>query len=386
MLPPLSADEERHSAALAELIRGELGSAGGWLSFERFMELALYAPGLGYYSAGSTKIGSGGDFVTAPEVSGLFSRCVARQCAQVLTTTGGDILELGAGTGRLAAGILSALAQEGPLPERYLILEVSADLAARQRARLAALPAGLRAKVVWLERLPPAPIRGVLLANEVADALPCRRFVYEAGAVRELGVALDAAGAFHDAVAAADPQLRRACADIVAQLEAPLPEGYVSEACLRANPWTASLAEALQAGAILLFDYGLPRRHYYHPQRAHGTLRCHFRQRVHDDPYVNVGVQDISAWVDFTRIAQAALEAQLSVSGFATQAAFLLASGLDEFVAAAASDLERARLAGEARRLVMPEEMGEAFKVMALTRALDAPLAGFALQDLRHLL
>ena len=385
MLPPLSADEERHSQALAARIREELAAAGGWLSFERFMELALYAPGLGYYSAGSHKIGRGGDFVTAPEVSELFSRCVARQCAEMLAG-GGDILELGAGTGRLAAGILGALAREGPLPQRYLILEVSADLAARQRAHLARLPPELRERVVWLDRLPQRPLRGVMLANEVADALPCRRFAYRAGGVRELGVALDGRGAFADAEAPADGELRRACETIFADLTAPLPEGYASEACLRATPWIASLADALESGAILLFDYGLPRRHYYHPQRTQGTLRCHFRQLVHDDPYVNVGVQDITAWVDFTRIAQAALDAQLSVSGFATQAAFLLASGLDEFVAAAANELERARLAGEARRLVMPEEMGEAFKVMALSRGREEPLAGFTVQDLRHLL
>ena len=270
MLPPLSADEERHSAALAELIRGQLGAAGGWLSFERFMELALYAPGLGYYSAGSTKIGSGGDFVTAPEVSGLFSRCVARQCAQVLAATGGDILELGAGTGRLAAGILSALAQEGPLPERYLILEVSADLAARQRALLAALPAGLRARVVWLERLPPAPMRGVLLANEVADALPCRRFVYEGGAVRELGVSARCGAApftmrggrpTRSCGAPARPSSRswmRRCPRATSR----------KSACASSAVDRRAWPSALQAGAILLFDYGLPRRHYYHPQRA----------------------------------------------------------------------------------------------------------------------
>src|SRR5881394_428701 len=184
-LPPLSAEEQRHSRALAAHTRAELLSAGGWLSFERFMELALYTPGLGYYSAGSAKIGPGGDFVTAPEVSALFGRCLARQCAEVLAVTGGEILELGAGSGRMAATLLTALAAQGRLPQRYAILEVSADLAARQRARLAQLPPGLRERVVWLERLPERPLQGLILANEVADALPCRRFTCRALDVRE---------------------------------------------------------------------------------------------------------------------------------------------------------------------------------------------------------
>src|ERR1700704_5421050 len=404
MLPPLSPEERRHSRSLAGLIRAQLAAAGGWLSFERFMELALYAPGLGYYSAGSVKIGVGGDFVTAPEVSDLFNRCVARQCAEILTVTGGEILELGAGTGRMAATVLTALAAQGVLPERYAILEVSADLAARQRARLAQLPPQLRERVVWLEGLPQSPLRGVMLANEVADALPCRRFTWRDGAVRELGVALDettvsAGGAtggapeacgeeisFREQSAAAQAPLARACEGLLASLEGELPPGDVSELCLRVEPWIASLSECLGRGVLLLCDYGLPRRHYYHRERASGTLRCHFKQRAHADPYINVGVQDITAWVDFTRIAEAALAANLTDGGFAPQAAFLLAPGLEGFVAEADDGAQRARLAGEARRLVLPEEMGEAFKFMALTRGYDAPLSGFALQDLRHLL
>src|ERR1700726_2089581 len=389
ILPPLSPDERRHSRSLANRLREAVAAAGGWLSFERFMELALYAPGLGYYSAGSVKIGVGGDFVTAPEVSDLFNRCVARQCAEILTVTGGGILELGAGTGRMAATVLTALAAQGVLPERYAILEVSADLAARQRARLAQLPPQLRECVVWLERLPESPLRGVMLANEVADALPCRRFTWRDGAVRELGVALAAAGeeiSFREQSAAADASLVRACEGLLGSLEGGLPQGYASEVCLRVQPWIATLSESLERGVLLLCDYGLPRRHYYHRERASGTLRCHFKQRAHADPYINVGVQDITAWVDFTRIAEAALAADLTLAGFATQAGFLLAAGLEALVAEAGDSAQRARLAGEARRLVLPEEMGEAFKFMALTRGYDSPLSGFALQDLRHLL
>ena len=381
MTPALTAEEAAHSRALAQRIALEVRAAGGWVTFERFMELVLYAPGLGYYSAGSVKIGAGGDFVTAPELSDLFSRCVAEQCAQVLPR-GGEILELGAGTGRMAAAILTELAARGCLPDRYAILEVSADLADRQRRRIATLPAGLAERVAWLKRLPERPIDGVILANEVLDALPCRRFSIRNGAVLELGVAADGERP-RELAAPAEPALAEEWRRLAAQRSAPLPEGYVSEICLRVGPWLAGIADCLERGAMLLFDYGLPRAHYYHPQRLAGTLRCHYKHHVHDDPYINLGVQDITAWVDFTRVAEAALECGLEVAGFATQAAFLLATGIERWLAEAGDPVEHARRAGEARRLMLPAQMGEAFKVMALTRGLDAPLGGFALQDLR---
>ncbi len=386
------------------MIRERAAASGGWLSFERFMELALYAPGLGYYSAGSVKIGTGGDFVTAPEVSDLFSRCVARQCAAVLARTGGEILELGAGTGRMAATILESLREAGMLPARYAILEVSADLADRQRARIERLPAVLRERVVWLDRLPETPLHGIVLANEVLDALPFQRFLLRAGEMRELGVAVQAdsfvwreaptqlgaeprppAGRTWSAAAPApgDDALPAGAAALLRELPFALPEGYISEICPRVAPWIAGVGDCIGQGVLLLFDYGLPRSHYYHPQRTHGTLRCHFKQRAHDDPFINVAVQDITAWVDFTRVAEAAVAAGLEVSGFATQAAFLLGTGIEMLTVAAAGATEQARLAGEARRLLLPGEMGEAFKVMALSRNLPGPLIGFAHQDLR---
>lgn len=384
ILPPLSAEEQRHSETAAAFIRERLREAGGWLSFERFMELALYAPGLGYYSAGSVKLGPGGDFVTAPELSDLFSQCVARQCAQVLSRTGGEILEIGAGTGRMAAVILETLAAQGAVPRRYAILEVSADLADRQRRRLARLPAPLRERVIWLEHLPAAPIVGCVLANEVLDALPTRRFQYRAGAIRELGVSARADGGFEWAEPSApDAALTAAGAELLSQLGSPLPDGYRSEIGLRLEPWIAAVGACLERGLLLLFDYGLPRTHFYHPQRTDGTLRCHFKQRAHDDPFINVAVQDITAWVDFTRVAEAALAAGLEVGGFATQAAFLLGTGIEQLTAAAADVVERTRRAGEARRLLLPGEMGEAVKAMALTRDLPIGLDGFVHQDLR---
>jgi SAM-dependent MidA family methyltransferase len=401
-LPPLQADEAQHGALVLQAVRDAIERHGGWLAFDDYLRLVMYAPGLGYYSAGSAKIGAGGDFVTAPEVSELFGRAVARQCAQVLQLAGRDVLELGAGTGALAASVLATLQQLEQLPEHYYILEISAELRQRQQQRLASLPAALRSRVQWLERLPDAYVAGVILANEVADALPFKRFLIGSEALLERGVALTAQGALVDADRPADAALRTQVALIAASLSAtatataepasgdpasavpwPWPAGYQSEVCPMLASWIAALAAALSRGAVLLIDYGLPRHEYYHPQRCDGTLRCHFRQHAHQQPLRYPGLQDISAWVDFTRVAEAAVDAGLEVAGYCTQAAFLLANGIEADVAAAATTLDRAQLASQARTLLLPGEMGENFKVMALTRSMDAPLRGFQYQDLR---
>jgi SAM-dependent MidA family methyltransferase len=380
-LPELSPEQARHSALVASAVVAAIERGTGWLAFDDYLRTVLYAPGLGYYSAGSVKFGAAGDFVTAPELSALFARCLAAQCAPVLRALGGDVLEIGAGTGRLAVDLLARLAELEQLPGHYYILEVSADLRARQREMLARLPAPLRSRVLWLETLPAVPITGVVVANEVADALPFQRFVVDGAAIYERGVGLSATGALIDADRHASPVLR-------AELEHMAPDGwpprYLSELCPLVRPWIAAIAASLSRGAIFLIDYGLPRHEYYHAQRDRGTLRCHFRHRAHDDPLLYPGLQDITAWVDFTRVAEAAVDAQLEVAGYCTQAAFLLANGIEAEVAAAGGSLERARLASQARMLLLPGEMGERFKVMALTRAFDEPLRGFALQDLRR--
>jgi SAM-dependent MidA family methyltransferase len=394
-LPLLNADERAHSERVVEHIRAFMRERGGVIGFDAWMRLALYAPGLGYYSAGATKLGSNGDFVTAPEISSLFSRCLARQCADVLQMTGGDVLELGAGSGRMAADVLTELAALDALPQRYLILEVSADLAERQRAHVAGLPRDLAARVQWLDRWPERNMRGVVLANEVLDAMPVERFVLHGRPggidVRALGVGLasteDGETRFEWRETSPSAELMHAVADIIEALPAPLPDGYVSEVCLSFQPWMASLAAQLEEGVALLIDYGLPRAHLYHPERSTGTLRCHFRHRAHDDPFINVGLQDITAWVDFTRVAEAADSAGLEVLGFANQAAFLIGAGMESLLTtemALAGDDARAqaRLAGEARRLMLPGEMGEIFKVIALGRGYESPLAGFSTQTL----
>ncbi len=357
---------------------------GGWISFERFMDLALYAPGLGYYSAGALKFGPSGDFVTAPEISPLFGACLARQCADVLATLPlAGILEIGAGTGRLAADILERLEVLGRLPARYSILEISADLRERQHRCLAARIPQLMDRVSWLDAPPAQSFDGLILANEVLDSLPVRRFCWSPAEILELGVAREAERFIWRSRPAPDG-LAAYCATLRAAGGA-WDEGYTSEFCERLRPWTAGVTQSLRRGAVLWFDYGLPRSQYYFPQRRAGTLLCHYRQRAHDDPLRYPGLEDITAWVDFSLLAEAAAGAGFRLAGFTTQTYFLAGNGIDlEMRRIAAGDANVfARLAIQARQLMMPGDMGERFKVMAWTRGLPMPLAGFALRDFR---
>ena len=372
-----------HSRVLTDAIRAEIDAAGGHIPFKRFMELALYAPGLGYYSAGSEKIGAEGDFVTAPEISPLFSRCLARQCEQVIRRLGrGVILEPGAGTGVMAADMLLELERRGALPEAYWILEPSAELQRRQKQTLEARTPRLMDRINWLESLPARPFDGVILANEVLDAFPFDRIRIEGGEVYELHVAWED-GRFAWRSLPADQALRD-YAGAILDIKS-LPDGYTSEVNRSVQPFIASLADVLDRGVILLVDYGYPRAEYYHPQRIDGTMLCHYRHRVHADPFVYLGLQDITASVDFTTVAEAASAAGLAVAGFTTQAHFLLGCGLDAMREGDDGDqkalLEYAR---QVKLLTLPAEMGERFKAMGLGRGFDEPLAGFSLNDQRH--
>ncbi|HEY6644028.1 class I SAM-dependent methyltransferase [Povalibacter sp.] len=382
-LPPLTPEEVAHSDKLVQRIRNAIETHGGWISFERFMEMALYEPGLGYYSAGSIKLGSSGDFVTAPEISSLFSRCLASQCAEVLQTLGGgDVLELGAGSGVMAADILAELASQQCLPERYLILEVSADLRQRQQQTLAARVPDLLPRVQWLDRWPTA-LRGVIIANEVLDALPVQRFRIRGTQVNAVGVTWQL-GQLDWSEVHADPALELAVRAIERANGEPFPDGYLSEVNLRLVPWIAGLANTLAEGAALFIDYGLPQREYYRAERSEGTLLCHYRHRFHDLPLIHVGVQDIGAWVDFTAVASAASDAGMRVAGFTTQAHFLIGCGIETFMANIAEQpvTERVQLARQVMVLTLPGEMGERFKVIGLTSNYDHPLRGFGSRDL----
>jgi SAM-dependent MidA family methyltransferase len=361
--------------------------AHGWISFERYMDLALYAPGLGYYSAGARKFGAGGDFVTAPEVSRLFGACVAEQCREVLRETDqGAILEIGAGTGRLAVDVLSRLESVDSLPRRYLILEVSADLRERQRDLIARRLPHLLPRIEWLDGPPTACFDGVILANEVLDALPIVRFRWHSSDCEELGVTLCGDRLVWVGRPASDA-VTTACRRLAATAGG-WEDGYVSEYCPRLEAWAHTMVSSLRRGAALWFDYGLPRAQYYLAERHEGTLRCHFRQHAFDDPLRHPGLEDISAWVDFTALAEASTSAGFELAGFTTQAFFLAALGIDREMHALAcgDDTAFARLAAEARQLLMPGAMGECFKAMAWTRGLERELSGFALQDLRHTL
>lgn len=382
-LPPPDAQALAHSERLQQVIRAEMEASGGRVSFARFMELALYTPGLGYYSAGSHKLGREGDFVTAPEISPLFGRCLARQCAQVLSLLGsGDVLELGAGTGKLAVDLLGELRELGTLPQRYLILEVSADLRERQRQLIEQRLPALEDRVHWLDRLPEAGFRGVVLANEVMDALPAQRFRIEQQGLSEYGVAWED-GRFVWRYYAAGAVLAGAVAELLQALPHPLAPGYSSEIHLMLGPWIRSLGAMLEAGLVLLVDYGFPRREYYHPQRSEGTLMCHYRHRSHSDPLILIGLQDITAHVDFTAVAKHADAAGLKVAGYTSQGKFLIASGLLALDPRAADTHAQLRWAAEVKTLTLESEMGELFKVMALTRGLHQPLLGFAGVDQR---
>jgi SAM-dependent MidA family methyltransferase len=379
------AQDTRHGERVSRHIGAAIDAAGGWLSFEHYMEIALYAPGLGYYSAGARKFGPGGDFVTAPELSPLFGACVARQCAGVLATLPqGEILEIGAGTGRFAADILERLESLDQLPRRYSILEISADLRERQHRLLSARLPQLIDRVSWLDAPPEQEFNGLILANEVLDALPVRRFCWSQSGTLEVGVARHGAG-FGWAGRAADDSLAAHCSKL-RTAGGGWDEGYSSEYCPRLGVWTAGVTRALRRGAVLWFDYGLPRAQYYLAERRAGTLLCHYRQRAHDDPFIHAGLQDITSWVDFSALAEAATAAAYQVAGFTTQAWFLAGNGIDlEMQRLAAGNAgSQARLASQARQLMMPGEMGERFKAMAWTRGIDTSLAGFALRDFRH--
>ena len=378
-LPEPSADESAHSARLAGLIRREI-AASGPVSFARFMERCLYAPGLGYYSAGRLKFGKDGDFVTAPELGFLFAGCVARALAPALRACGDDAVwfELGGGSGAFARDCLLALHALDALPRNYWLLEPSADLRQRQRERLRTeLPAELFARCAWLDRPPQQAWSGVLFANEVLDALPITRFTLHDGDVFEEHVDLDANGAFARVDRPADPLVAGAVRHLQRHLGREFEEGYRSEVLPQLPWWLEAIAGGQTRGAALFVDYGYVRRDFYLPERRDGTLLCHYRHRAHDDPLILPGLQDITASIDFTGLAEAGIGAGFEPVTYTFQSEFLVASGIEAAFAGAyqSADDEAARyaLAQQVKRLTLPGEMGERFQAMLFARDLDAP-------------
>jgi SAM-dependent MidA family methyltransferase len=387
LLPEPDAISASHSKRVIDFIAERIEEAGGSISFAEYMQHALYAQGLGYYAAGAKKFGEEGDFITAPEVSPIFGRVLARQCEEVLGDLGrGSILEYGAGSGKLAVDILTALQERDALPERYEILEVSADLQERQADFLRAELPDLASRIVWLDR-PPRDHRGVIIANEVMDALPVERFRKTADGIEQLRVRLRD-GALAMTQAPAPRRLVERVESIEEALGEALPVGYVSEISLGLDDWIATLGDSLQAGVAFLFDYGITRREYYARDRVDGWLRCHFRHHVHNDPLLLPGVQDLTAWVDFNAVAEAGLSNGLEVAGFSAQAQFLIAGGLDaEMQGFDSLPVSRQlQLSGQIKTLTLPAEMGEHFKCMALRRGVSGMPSAFSLADRTHTL
>jgi len=380
-LPAPSAEAQKHSQQLISLIQKTIKEQKGWISFAEFMHLALYRQTFGYYSAGSQKFGDsktgGGDFVTAPQISPLFAQTLSNQIAQILNITRGNILELGAGTGKLAADILLTLAESGSVPTKYLILEVSDHLRqVQQETLLSKLPKDLVQRVEWLTELP-VNFNGVVIGNEVLDAIPVHIVHAKDEGLYERGIAIDGDEFAWQDKALSEPRLL----ELVSKLN--LHEGYMTEVCPAASGLIASLANVLEQGIILMIDYGFSAREYYHPQRNQGTLMCHYQHYAHIDPLIYIGLQDITAHVNFSQIAMLCDPHGIRLAGYASQAQFLMNCGILELMSQVSPhDMARyAPLAAAAQKLLSPAEMGDLFKVIALSKNIDEPLLGFMQGD-----
>lgn len=369
---------QQHSQKLTEHIIQQIKSHGGQITFADFMNAALYTPGLGYYNAGAAKFGAAGDFVTAPELGKLFAQSLAVQCEQILHVMHNkNILELGAGSGQLACDLLQSLLDKGIAVENYFILELSADLRQRQQQKIFEQYPDLCAIVHWIDHLPREPIDAVMIANEVIDAMPISRFYYENNTLQEYYVTHSNNTEFIEVLEPASKPLQAAFT--TAQIADYIQPPYVSEINLWLHNWLQSLNSALKSGAILIADYGFPRHEYYHPQRNQGTLMCHYQHRSHTNPFINIGLQDITAHVDFSAIAESADACGLEIAGYTNQASFLLNCGITQFLEAG-----NLRQYQELQTLTSPAEMGELFKIIAVTKDIDLQLLGFEHFDKRH--
>ena len=369
-----------HSARVVERVHAEIEGRGGVLPFERYMDLVMYEPGLGYYVSGTRKFGRQGDFVTAPELGSLYGRCVARQVAQILAQLdGGSLLEFGAGSGVLAATVLTELAERDSLPAEYLIVEVSPALRAQQQQTLAGQIEQNLVKVRWLDSLPESGFRGVILANEVLDAMPIIRF--RVGAEGHMTAGVVRRNGHLDWSWQRDPSQDGRIDRLVQQYG--LVADYTSEVNPRAAAWMQTVGRVLDAGLILVMDYGYPGAEYYHYERSDGTLMCHYQHRAHMDPFLYPGLQDLTAHVDFSAVAAAGQLAGLDIAGFTSQEAFLLSTGVLDLVAHASSGPVDPKLSAELKQLTLSSEMGESFKALAMVKHIDSPLLGFSLRDRR---
>jgi SAM-dependent MidA family methyltransferase len=378
-LPIPDEDARAQSARVVARVRYEIEQHGGFIPFSRYMELVLYAPGLGYYVAGTRKFGAGGDFVTGPELTPLYGAALARQVEAIFAVARErTIVELGAGSGALAASLLDALAARDAAPDRYCILEVSPELRARQQAAIAALAPAQAARIEWLDRLPEA-IDGAVVMNEVLDAIPPQLVARQNGRLLERGVTWQ-----DGALRFAERPLNDARLAKLAAARFPADGDYTSEVNPAAEALVTTIARRVASGALVVVDYGFPRREYYHPQRRDGTLVGHYRHRVHADPFLWPGLSDLTAHVDFTAIAEAGECAGAEVAGFATQASLLVGCGILDLLAAVGppESADYVRAAAGVQKLVSPAEMGELFKVMLLAKG--SRCESMATTDMTH--
>jgi len=385
-LPEPTAEEKQHTQKMLDYIKQQIETAGGWIDFAHYMQLALYAPRLGYYSGGQQKFGESGDFITAPEVSPLFAQTLAKPVAEVLSKmAGGCVIEFGAGSGKLAADLLAELQLQNALPEKYLIIELSAELKHRQQQTLQQYIPELIDCVEWLNALPEKPLNAVVLANEVLDAMPVQRFVNTAQGMQTLGVGLSN-NVLHFTEAAASRDLAHSVKHIEQDIDRAFSEGYTAEINLNIQPWLQSISDILNQGAVYLIDYGYPRSEYYAIERHMGTMMCYYRHRALEDVFYLPGLMDITAFVDFTAVAEAGLEAGFDINGFTSQANFLINCGLAQRVEQQMSDdiKKQIPLVQQMKTLTLPSEMGERFKVMGLNKNLDMIVPGFEMRDFRN--
>ncbi|MGD8925311.1 MAG: SAM-dependent methyltransferase [Thioalkalispiraceae bacterium] len=383
-LPEPDQDSLVHSQHTLTAIKAMIQSAQGKISFQQFMQAALFEPGLGYYRCGTEKFGQLGDFITAPEVSPFFGQCLANVIAQ--TSVGREVLEVGAGSGQLAISMLNGLNDKGILPDTYYILELSSELRERQQRNIHAALPELVDRVIWLDDLPKS-FKGVVVANELLDAMPVKRFKLDNNEVFEEFVVWKNDKLAYTYVPASDPRLLARVEELKQTTTISEVTPYYSEVNFIAEDWIRSLASSIDSGVVLIVDYGYPRSSYYHAQRSMGTLMCHYQHRAHSDPLILPGIQDITAHIDFTAMADAAIEGGMEVVGFASQAHFLLNTGILSLIDPQQQELpDFLQASGEIKRLTLPGEMGESFKVMAFTKNYEGDVTGFEQHDIRHLL
>jgi len=380
--PLLSPEMHRHSQAVLNYLQHEIKKAGGHISFAHFMKLALYAPGLGYYTSGSYKLGERGDFVTAAEISPLFAKTLAGQFAAILETLPqGSILELGAGTGIFATEVLLELEKRQALPVRYFILEPSAELVERQKNLVLKTCPRFLSRLVWLDQLPET-FRGIIFANEVLDALPVHCFRIENKTVKERCVAFNNNELVWKTTTPLSVELHKKVLALMKKYN--LPSGYESEINLLLPRWIKTLANLMQEGVVIFFDYGYGRHEYYHPDRFNGTLRCYFQHRMHTNPFLYPGLQDMTANVDFTMVVKSALRANLDLAGYTTQGVYLMSNGITDGINTNPASINAYQQNQALKRLLFPSEMGNLVKTIAFTKNWKGPLKGFSQFDQRR--